>query len=111
MMLFLVLGTSYFLSIVNVYVRDIQTIWAVIVSALLFTSPIFWYLNDALEILQIIQAINPVGQLIEITHQIVVFNQIPPLSDWLYTSFFVLAILIFGYSIFRKFESKVVEEL
>ena len=105
------LGLSYILSIINVYVRDIQTIWGVAVHALFFVSPIFWYLKDVDGILLTIQSINPVGQLIEITHKLVVFGQVPPLSEWLYSGLFVFAILIFGYAIFRKFESSIVEEL
>jgi len=111
LILILVLGMSYILSIINVYVRDIQTIWGVAVHALFFASPIFWYLKDADGILLTIQSINPVGQLIEITHKLVVFGQVPPLSEWLYSALFVFAILIFGYAIFRKFESSIVEEL
>ena len=41
LMLILVLGLSYILSIVNLYVRDIQTIWGVAVHAFFFMSPIF----------------------------------------------------------------------
>lgn len=110
LMLFLVLGMSYILCIINAYVKDIQTIWAIVVHALFFASPIFWYLDDAEGILLTIQSINPVGQLIEITHKLVVFGEIPPLSEWLYTMTFVFGILIFGYAIFRKYEDKVITE-
>jgi len=111
LMLILILGISYFLSIVNLFIRDIQTIWGVAVHALFFISPIFWYLDDVEGILLYIQAINPVGQLIELNHKIVVWGEIPPLSDWLYTTMFVFAILFIGYAIFRKFEKRIVEEL
>ncbi len=109
--LFLILGLSYFLSIVNVYVKDIQTIWAVFVHALFFISPIFWYLNDVEGFLVNIQYINPIGQLIELNHKLIVFGEVPPLSDWIYTSVFVFVILLVGYSVFRKFENKIVEDL
>ena len=111
LMLVLVQGVSYILSIVTVFVRDIQTLWGVGVHALFFISPIFWYLDDAFDILTTIQLINPVGQLIELTHQIVVFHTIPPLSDWLYTSSIVFTILIVGYAIFRRYENRILEEL
>ena len=111
LMLILVLGMSYMLSIINVYVKDIQTIWGVGVHALFFISPIFWYVEDAEGIVLILHSINPVGQLIEIAHNLVVFREIPPLSDWLYSTIFVFAILIFGYAVFRKFENKIISEL
>ena len=111
MMLFLVLGMSYILSIINVYVRDIQSFWAIAVHALFFMSPIFWYLKDVNGILLIIQSINPVGQIIELTHKIVVFGEIPPINDWLYTTMFVLAILFLGFAIFKKYENKIIEDM
>ena len=109
LMLILILGVSYLLSIVNLFLRDIQTIWGVGVHALFFISPIFWYIEDVEGILLTIQAINPVGQLIELNHKIVVWGEIPPLSDWLYTTMFVFGFLFVGYAIFRKFEKRIVE--
>ena len=107
----MILGVSYILSIANVFATDIQPIWAVFVYALLFVSPVFWSLSYVEEgILLEIQKINPLGQLIEIAHQLV-FGHIPPLSDWLYTSAFVFGILFIGYGLFQKFEKRATEEL
>ena len=111
LLIFLVLGFSYLLSIVNVFLKDIQPIWAVLVQTLLFISPIFWYLKDANELLLSIHSINPIGQLIEINHEIILFGEIPPISDWLYTSAFVFGILFLGYGVFCKFQQKVIDEL
>lgn len=107
----LILGLSYFLSIINVFVRDIQPLWTILVYTLLFASPIFWYVNDVEGILIVIQKINPLGQLIEISHNLVIDGQIPPLNDWIYTTSIVFGIFYLGYAIFRKFEDKIVEEL
>jgi len=108
--LILVLGVSYLLSIVFVYARDIQPIWGVAVHALLFVSPIFWYLKDAKGIVQEIHKFNPLGQLIEMGHKIV-FGSIPPLEDWLYTSAIIFPILFIGFAIFKKYENRVVERI
>ena len=111
LILVLVLGLSYILSIIHVYVRDIQTIWGVGVHALFFVSPIFWYIEEVKGIVLGIHSINPVGQIIELTHKIVVFKEIPPLGDWLYATIFVFGILFFGYAVFRKYENRITEEL
>ena len=111
LLLLLILGFSYILSIVNVFIKDIQPIWAVFVQALLFISPIFWYLKDSNELLLAIQSINPLGQLIEINHKLIISGEIPPLSDWLYTAGIIFGILFFGFYLFQKFEQKVIEEL
>ena len=110
LLVLLMLGVTYFLSIVSVYVRDLQPIWGIFVTALFFVTPIFWYLEDATGFAIEIQKINPVGQLVEIGHQLV-FGQIPPLNDWLYTSAIIVGILIVGYGIFQKFQMKIVEKM
>jgi ABC-type polysaccharide/polyol phosphate export permease len=111
LLLIFVLGMSYILSIIHIFIKDIQTIWSVIVQTLLFVSPIFWYLSDVSGLLLTIQSINPIGQLIELNHQIIILGKIPPLSDWLYTSTFVFSILFLGYGIFKKYEKRITEEL
>jgi len=111
LLMILILGISYLLSIINVFVRDIQPLWAIFVHALLFLSPIFWYLDNVQGFLLQIQKINPLGQLIEITHQLVIEGEIPHLNEWLYTTFFILGIFFFGYFVFKTFEFKVAEEI
>ena len=111
LVLFLVLGMTYLLSIAAVFVRDVRHLWAIITFTLLFLSPIFWSVKDVSGILLVIQQINPIGQLIEIAHALVIYKEVPPLSDWLYTTVFVFAILFVGYFVFQKFEHKVAEEL
>jgi len=111
LLIVLTLGLSYLLSILFVYVRDIQSIWIVLILAMFFVSPIFWYIDDANEILLAIHAVNPLGQLIELAHKVVVFGEIPPLIDWIYASGLVAVIFIIGYGVFHKYEKFVLEEI
>jgi ABC-type polysaccharide/polyol phosphate export permease len=106
----LILGMSYILSVLFVYVRDLQPVWSVFVYSLIFVSPVFWYVKDTSGILQNIHAINPLGQIIELGHKIV-FGQIPDASDWLITSVLVFSILFVGFGIFKKFEKNLLERL
>ena len=98
------------LSIITVYARDVQFVWSIFSHSLLFVSPIFWSLDDVSGILPQIQKINPLGQLIEIAHSLVIYQQIPPLNDWIYTTTFILAIFFVGYFTLRKLENKITEE-
>ena len=112
LLLILILGVSYFLSVATVYVRDIQHLWSIFVHALLFVSPIFWYVDEIkVGILLEIQKINPLGQLIEINHKLVINGEIPAISDWLYTSGIIFVIFFVGYAVFQKFQIKIVEEI
>ena len=109
LLFFLILGLSYFLSVAAVYVRDIQHFWGIFSHSLLFVSPIFWNVKNVDGILLQIQAINPLGQIIEIAHIIVIDGQIPASGDLLYTTIFVAAIFFLGYLIFHKFERSISE--
>ena len=107
----LILGFSYLLSIATVFARDVQNIWGILVHTLIFISPIFWYLKDVSGIILEIHKINPLGQIIELAHKLVIDGQIPPLNDWLYSTLFVIGVLFVGYFVFSKFEERIVEEL
>lgn len=108
----LILGVSYFLSVVNVMVRDIQYLWIIITHSLLFISPIFWKISDVNEgVLLTIQQINPLGQVIELTHKIVLDGTIPSIDEWLYTTGIIVGIFLFGYFVFHKLEKRITERL
>ena len=109
LLIVLTLGLSYLLSILFVYIKDVQPLWSVFAHSMIFITPIFWYLDDASGIVLEVQRVNPLGQLIELAHQIVVFGQVPPLNDWLYTAAIVFGILFVSFGIFKRFEKKVVE--
>ena len=111
LMLLLVLGLSYILSIMFVFVKDIQPVWGVIAHALFFISPIFWYVEEVGDFLIFSLKVNPVGQILELGHQVVVFGNVPPLFDWLYTASFVVVILFLGFGVFKKYEKTIAEEL
>jgi len=110
LLLVLILGLSYILSVLYVIIQDIRPLWGVFVQALFFVTPIFWYLEDAGDIAFAIQKINPVGQLVELAHKLV-FNEIPPLNDWLYTTGIIFGILFLGYAIFQKKERNILEKV
>lgn len=107
----LILGLSFLLSVVAVFVKDVQVIWPIFVVILLFASPIFWHIDTTEGILLQIQQINPLGQLIELGHKLVIDGTIPPLNEWLYTSMFIFAIFAVGYFVFYKLQDSIVEEL
>jgi len=111
LVLVLVLGISFLLSVVSVYIRDIPNIWAILIHTLLFVSPIFWRIEEADGILLQIHKINPLGQLIDISHKLVIDGQIPPLYDWVYTTLFIFAIFALGYFVFHRLQDRVVEDL
>ena len=112
----LVLGFSYILSIIHIYVRDVLPLWTILVHALFFVTPIIWYVDEIKtrgmgDVLLAIHSINPIGQIVELGHQIVVFHTVPSFDQWVYATVFSLSVFFFGYWIFHKYQARIVEEL
>jgi lipopolysaccharide transport system permease protein len=106
-----VLGLSLPLSVLNIYFRDVQYIWAVILHAGFFMMPIIYTLEIFPERLQFILSLIPMAKMLQMAHDVTLYNVLPPLSDWLYITGTSFGILIMGYVIFRRFEGRVGEEL
>lgn len=111
LLIILILGLSYLLSIINVYVKDIQLVWGIVVLAMFFVSPIFWYLENVNEKLLFLHSLNPLGQIIELGHKVVISGQIPSLNDLAYVSLLVFIVFFVGIITFQRFEKYSSEEL
>ena len=104
------LGISLPLSVMNVYYRDVQFIWGVILQAGFFLTPIFYKLDMLPSTIKKILIMNPIANLIDVAHNITLYG-IGPGIDIVYTFGIICTIFITGYIIFRKLERRVVEEL
>jgi len=107
----LILGLSFPLSVLNVYYRDVQFIWGVIVHAGFFLIPIFYTLDMLPENIRQLIMLNPMAQLLEMAHNIILYGTLPSYQDLFYTIGVITAIFFVGYFIFKRFETRVVEEL
>ncbi len=107
----LVLGLALPLSVLNVYFRDVQYIWAVILQAGFFLAPIIYKLDIFPERLQTILSFIPMARILDMAHNVTLYNIFPPITDWAYVVATSLATLALGYLIFRRFEVRVGEEL
>lgn len=61
----LLAGLAWFLSALNVYVRDVAHVIGIVVTAMLFFSPVFYPLASAPEAVQPFLALNPMTTVIE----------------------------------------------
>ena len=111
LLIVLILGLSYLLSVINAFSRDIHHFWIAFSTAFLFISPIFWKIENASGIILTIHKINPLGQIIELSHSLVVYGKVPPIETWAYVTIFVVAIFFIGYYTFNKLQPKIAEVL
>jgi lipopolysaccharide transport system permease protein len=100
--LLLLLGISWFLAALGVYLRDIQQITGTLATLLLFLSPIFYSVNILPENLQTLIFLNPLSYVVESARAILIYGKLPDFIGLaIYT---VVAVLVAatGYSFFRK---------
>tara|TARA_R100000306_G_C4382563_1_gene146887 strand:+ start:48325 stop:48993 length:669 start_codon:yes stop_codon:yes gene_type:complete len=73
------LGVSWFLASIGVYIRDVSHIIAMITTALLFLSPIFFPLSALPEPMQSWLVLNPLTLAVEDTRAVLIWGNLPSL--------------------------------
>ena len=107
----LVFGISLPLSAVNVRYRDIQFIWTVILQIGFFLTPIFYRLDILPENIQNILQFSPMVQIVNIAHDVTLYNKIPSMESIQIAIVTTLITFVVGYAIFRKSQKRMIEEL
>lgn len=98
----LLLGISWFLAALGVYLRDIQQITGTLSTLLLFLSPVFYSVNSLPQHFQGLIFINPLSFVVESARKVLIYGQLPDFAGLLcYTVVAILA-ATFGYIFFRK---------
>jgi lipopolysaccharide transport system permease protein len=103
------LGISFPLSVFRVRYKDLEYIWAIIIHAGFFVSPIIYRLDMFPEDVQRILLINPVAQILNMSYLLTLEKTIPNTVDILYTVIVILSILGIGYLIFNRKQKNIVE--
>jgi len=109
--LIFILGVALPLSVLNVKFKDTEFIWGVVISAGFFLTPIFYQFNMLPEYIQNILQFSPMVQIVTMSHHVVLYGTLPSLNSVLYAVFSISIICIIGYSIFRKYQTRIVEEM
>ena len=87
------LGISLPLSVLNIFYKDIQFIWNIIIGAGFFLHPII-YINKMLpDDVNNILSFIPTVKIFNMIHQVVLFNEFPPITDILVITGVSFAIL------------------
>jgi len=104
-------GMALILSIVRLYFKDIQSIWGIVVVSLIFITPVFWNVNDLPQDISQIFLLNPLAVIMEMGHEVILYQTIPSFEDAAYSVVTSFATLFVGWILFKKFERKIVEKL
>jgi lipopolysaccharide transport system permease protein len=100
-MLFLI-GMSWFLSSLSVYLRDLVHVVGVVVSALMFLSPVFYPLESAAEFVRTIQFLNPIAILIESLRAFLFETRYELLKAFVLMNIYGLGVFYLGFYWFQR---------
>jgi len=96
------LGVGWFLASLGVFVRDVNQLMPVVVTVLLFMSPIFYPVSAIPDSLKHLFHLNPISYVVEDTRQVLLWGNSP---NWLWLSIgTILGLMtsILGYIWFQK---------
>ncbi|SDS00378.1 lipopolysaccharide transport system permease protein [Halopseudomonas xinjiangensis] len=100
--LVLILGLTWGLSALGVYLRDVGQLIAPILTAMMFLSPIFYPLSSVHEKYLWIYQINPLTFIIEQTRAVLLESQIPNWNGYLLYSAVSVVVAFAGFAMFQK---------
>ena len=96
------LGLAWLLASLGVFIRDIGQTMGVIITVLLFTSPVFFPISSVPARFQPIMMANPLSFIIEQTRSVLIWGKVP---NWQGLALYFLAavlVAILGFTWFQK---------
>lgn len=104
-MLLLILGLSWLLASLGVYLRDIGYVITIGVQALMLLSPIFYSVTSIPDEFKWFFNINPISYYVEEARAVVLFGEIPNLQSYFIHLTISIFLAIAGYWWFKKTKS------
>lgn len=95
-------GASWYIAVLGVYFRDLDQIVGLLITALLFLSPVFYSVESAPTALRPYLRLNPLTIVIEQSRQVLIFTSIPDMQNLMLYYVFALAVFVSGYYFFDK---------
>jgi ABC-2 type transport system permease protein len=119
-----VLGLALLLSALNVYFRDIQHLFGIVLLGWFYATPIVYPISFVVEAdktnpellghhvpLLTLYKLNPMTRLVEAYRDVLYDLRFPPLMDVLYVLGCGVVMLVIGFLVFNKLEGRMAEEL
>jgi lipopolysaccharide transport system permease protein len=107
----IVIGLSLFLSALNVYYRDVQYIWAVLLRALFFLTPVIYPVSIYPPQYVGLFLLNPMARVVEASRKVLIYDALPNIPDIAIIYASAIVALSVGYLVFTKLEPRFAEEV
>ena len=99
------MGVSWLLAALSVYLRDLVQLVGVMVTVLMFMSPIFYPLSALPAKYQFVIGLNPLALPIEFTREVLLWGHAPALLPFTVYSAVCLVVACIGFAVFQKLRS------
>lgn len=110
--LLLITGVSLVLSCFNIYFKDIEYVWEVVLKLGFFVTPIFYEPSMFVSKQKMfLYLINPLTRIITFTRDILLFKRSPDPMNILCLFLAALVIFLAGYFIFKRLEDVIIERI
>jgi lipopolysaccharide transport system permease protein len=106
-----VYGIGLILSAFFVYFRDLGQIWEVLISILIYASPIIYPMSIVPTYLTKYYMLNPITHFVIIYRDLMVAGKFPSYSNILMVVLFSAAVLVIGNFVFSKLQRRFAEEI
>jgi ABC-2 type transport system permease protein len=100
------LGVGMLLSVYAVFFRDVIHLYGVLISVLMYFTPIFYPISILPELPRMLMQFNPLFHFVECFRSVILYGRAPSLEIHLYCLGFSLASLMIGTIVFKKKQSQ-----
>lgn len=107
----LLLGITFIISAITVYVRDLEHIIGVFLLAMFYATPIVYSIEMVPKSLKFLISLNPMTLIIGAYRNILFYQKMPYLKDLGIIALASLILLFLGIYIFKKLQKRFAEEL
>lgn len=101
-LILLSLGMGYIISSFAVYLKDLENLISIIVTLLMYGSPVFFSISALPERFRFICEVNPLTYIIENFRRVALYNQNLDIKTWGISTIVSGVICVGGYSIFKR---------
>jgi ABC-type polysaccharide/polyol phosphate export permease len=100
------LGTSLIMSTLSIFFKDVEYLYSIIITLLMYLSAIFYPPEIIPDNFKLAIEINPIYQFIKGFRQVIYYNQSPDLSNIIICCAIAVSFLILGLWVFKKNQDK-----
>ncbi len=105
-LLLFTIGMGFILATIAVFLRDMFYIYGVIITLWTYLTPIMYDVSIIPAKFQIFMKLNPMYWFLDFARQIILYNQMPGVRNFLYCAVFGVGFLLIGIYFFKKNQDK-----